>query len=231
MKGVILCAGEGERLRPLTLTTPKPLLPIGDRPLIEHTIEWLASYGVHDLYINLHHLGDRIEAHLGDGSRYNARITYSHERELQGTAGALRAFTGLLNEPFVVVYGDILTEFDLGKLEAFRLSHGGTGTLVVQRTDRPHDCDIVETDRNDRVIALYHAPGDFSHGDLGNAALYLLEPEILEFLPNKGAADFIVDLFPRALEAGKELYAYESDEELLDIGTHERYEEAQRRYA
>ena len=230
MKGVILCAGEGERLLPMTLTTPKPLLPIGDKPLIDHTIAWLASYEIHDLFINLHHLGEMIGAHLGDGSRYGARITYSKEEELQGTAGALRAFSQLLDEPFVVVYGDILTQFDLKKLEAFHRAHGGIGTLVVQRTNRPHDCDIVEVDTDNKVIALHHAPGDFSHGNLGNAALYLLEPEILEFLPPHGPADFVVDLFPHALEAGNAIYAYESDEELLDIGTHARYEEAQRRY-
>ncbi len=231
MKGVILCAGEGERLRPMTLTTPKPLLPIGNKPLIEHTIEWLASYGIHDLFINLHYLGNRIEAHLGDGGKYGAHITYSHEEELQGTAGALRAFADLIDEPFVAVYGDILTQFDLNKLEAFHRAHGGIGTLVVQRTDRPHDCDIVEVNEDQQVIGLHHAPGDFSRGNLGNAALYLLEPEILEFLPQRGAADFVVDLFPQALAEGKALYAYESDEELLDIGTHARYEEAQRRYA
>ena len=231
MKAVILCAGEGERLRPLTLTTPKPLLPIGNKPLIEHTIEWLARYGIHDLFINLHYLGETIEARLGDGGKHGAHITYSHEEELQGTAGALRAFADLIDEPFVVVYGDILTLFDLGKLEAFHRAHGAIGTLVVQRTDRPHDCDIVEVDVNFKVIGLHHAPGDFSHGNLGNAALYLLEPEILSFLPPQGPADFVVDLFPQALAEGKALYAYESDEELLDIGTHARYEEAQRRYA
>lgn len=231
MKAVILCAGEGERLRPLTLTTPKPLLPIGNKPLIEHTIEWLARYDIQDLFINLHHLGEVIEAHLGDGNKYGAHITYSHEKELQGTAGALRAFSDRLDEPFVVVYGDILTQFDLGKLEAFHRAHGGIGTLVVQRTDRPHDCDIVEIDTDNRIVGLHHAPGDFSHGNLGNAALYLLEPEILEFLPQRGAADFVVDLFPQALAEGRALYAYESDEELLDIGTRERYKEAQRRYA
>ena len=90
MKAVILCAGEGERLRPLTLTTPKPLLPIGDRPLIEHTIDWLVDYGINELCINLHHLGDEIERHLGDGSRWGVHITYSHEQILLGTAGALR---------------------------------------------------------------------------------------------------------------------------------------------
>jgi len=230
MKGVILAAGEGERLRPLTLTTPKPLLPIGDRPLIEHTIAWLRRYGVDEVFINLHHLGEQIEEHLGDGSDFGVAITYSYEEELLGTAGALRAFAESLDEAFVVVYGDVLTDFDLDSLRAYHERKRGIATIVVQRTDRPGDCDIVETDQESRITAFHHAPGSFAHGDLGNAALYLLEPEVLPYLPLKGVTDFIVDLFPRALEAGEGLYAYESTEELLDIGTKERYEEAQRRY-
>ena len=230
MKGVILVAGEGERLRPLTLTTPKPLLPIGDRPLIEHTIAWLSRYGVDEVFINLHHLGEQIEEHLGDGSDFGVAITYSYEEELLGTAGALRAFAESLDEAFVVVYGDVFTDFDLDSLRAYHERKGGIATIVVQRTDRPGDCDIVETDQESRITAFHHAPGSFAHGDLGNAALYLLEPEVLPYLPLKGVTDFIVDLFPRALEAGEGLYAYKSTEELLDIGTKERYEEAQRRY-
>ncbi len=231
MKAVILCAGEGERLRPLTLTTPKPLLPIGDRPLVEHTIEWLVGYGITELCINLHYLGDEIERHLGDGGRLGVHIVYSHEEVLLGTAGALRPFATVLDESFVVVYGDILTRFDIVQLDAFHRAHGGIGTIVVQRTDRPHDCDIVEVDDTGRITALYRAPGDFGHGSLGNAALYLLEPDILAYLPQNGAADFVADVFPRALAAGESLYAYESDEELLDIGTHARYKQAQRRFA
>ncbi len=187
MKGVILCAGEGERLRPLTLTTPKPLLPVGDRPLIEQTIAWLRGFGVVDLFINLHHLGEKIEEHLGDGSDFGVSITYSHEEVLQGTAGALRAFTEALDETFVVVYGDVLTDLDLQALLSYHEGKGGIATLVVQRTDRPQDCDIVEMDRNSHITAFHHAPGSFAYGNLGNAALYLLEPKILRYLPAKGA--------------------------------------------
>lgn len=230
MKAVILCAGEGERLRPLTLTTPKPLLPIGGRPLVEHTIDWLRDHDAIDLFINLHHLGERIESHLGDGSRFGVRITYSHEAVIQGTAGGLRAFRGALDGPFFVVYGDVLTRLDLDRLRADHEGTGGIGTLVAQHTGRPHDCDILEVDETRRITAFHRAPGSFDYGDLGSAALYLLEPEILDYIPEGGAPDFIADVFPPALAAGERLYAYESDEELLDIGTPERYEDAQRRF-
>ncbi len=229
MKAVILCAGEGERLRPLTLTTPKPLLPIGGRPLVEHTIDWLRGYGATDLLINLHHLGERIESHLGDGRRFGVRISYSHEAVIQGTAGALRAFADALDAAFLVIYGDVLTHLDLDRLRADRVRTAGIGTLVAQRTDRPEDCDILEVDETRRITALHRAPGSFAYGNLGSAALYLLEPEILDYIPEGGAPDFVADVFPRALAAGERLYAYESEEELLDIGTPERYKAAQRR--
>jgi len=232
MQGVILCAGEGERLRPLTLKTPKPLLPIRGKPLLDWTVEWLRRFGVRDLFINLHHLPDAIPAYLGTGLARGVHVTYSFEKELQGTAGALRAFRDRLRQPFVVIYGDVLpTALDLDALRAYHRAKGGIGTLVLQKTDRPHDSDVVELEEDGRVKALHHAPGTFDHGDLGSAAVYLLEPGILRYLPESGKADFVRDLFPAALQGGERLYGYVTEKELPDIGTPERYEKTQRRTA
>jgi len=231
MKGVILCAGEGERLRPLTLTTPKPLLEIGGRPLLERTIAWLRGCGVVEVFINLHHLGGRIRAHVGDGSRFGVRVTYSEEETLLGTAGALRAFAPRLDEAFVVVYGDVVADpLDLADLTRAHVGKGGVGTLVLQKTDRPGDADVIEVDRDLRVLAFHKTPGDFRHGDLSSAALYLLEPEILKDIPAALAADFVADVFPRTLARGGQLFGYVTNQELLDIGTPERLAEARRRY-
>jgi mannose-1-phosphate guanylyltransferase/phosphomannomutase len=231
MKAVILCAGEGERLRPLTLTTPKPLLEIGGRPLLERTIAWLRGCGVVELFINLHHLGKKIRGHVGDGSRLGVRITYSEEKTLLGTAGALRAFAPHLDEPFVVVYGDVVADpLDLANLARAHAAKGGVGTLVLQRTDRPGDADVIEVDRDGRVLAFHKTPGDFRHGDLSSAALYVLEPDVLHDVPPVGAADFVADVFPRTLARGARLYGYVTDKELLDIGTPGRLAEARRRY-
>ena len=232
MQGVILCAGEGERLRPITLKTPKPLLPIRGRPLLEWTVEWLRRFGVKDLFINLHHLPDAIPSHLGTGAAFGVRVTYSFEKELLGTAGALRAFRDRLRQPFVVVYGDVLpTALDLDALRAYHRAKGGIGTLVLQKTDRPHDSDVVELEEDGRVKALHHAPGTFDHGDLGSAAVYLLEPGILRYLPESGKADFVRDLFPAVLQGGERLYGYVTEKDLPDVGTPERYEKTQRRTA
>lgn len=231
MKAVILCAGEGERLRPFTLTTPKPLLEVGGRPLLERTIGWLRGCGVVELFINLHHLGEKIRGHVGDGTRFGVRVTYSEERTLLGTAGALRAFVPRLDEPFVVVYGDVVADpLDLGDLARAHRAKGGVGTLVLQKTDRPGDADVIEVDRDLRVLAFHKTPGDFRHGDLASAALYLLEPDLLDDIPSSGSADFIVDVFPRTLARGGRLFGYVTDKELLDIGTPERLAEARRRY-
>ena len=232
MQGVILCAGEGERLRPLTQTTPKSLLRVRGRPLLDWTVDWLRRHRVTDLFINLHHLPDAIPAHLGTGLARGVHVTYSFEKELLGTAGALRAFRDPLRQPFVVVYGDVLpTVLDLDAVRAYHRAKGGIGTLVLQKTDRPHDSDIVEIAKDGRVATLHHAPGTFDHGDLGSAAVYVLEPAILCYLPDTGKADFVRDLFPAALQGGEKLYGYVTEKELPDIGTPERYDRAQRRTA
>ena len=155
MQGVILCAGEGERLRPLTLSTPKPLLLVRGRPLLDWTIDWLRRSGVRDLFINLHHLPDAIPSHLGTRTARGVHVTYSFEKELLGTAGALRAFRDRLRQPFVVIYGDVLpTALDLDALRAYHRAKGGIGTLVLQKTDRPQDSDVVELENDGRVKAL-----------------------------------------------------------------------------
>jgi len=232
MQGVILCAGEGERLRPMTLSTPKPLLLIRGRPLLDWTIEWLRRSRVSDLFINLHHLPDAIPAYLGTGLARGVHVTYSFEKELLGTAGALYAFRDRLTQPFVLVYGDVLpTALDLDALRAYHRAKGGIGTLVLQKTDRPQDSDVVEIAQDGRVTALHHAPGSLEHGNLGNAAVYLLEPRIIRYLKETGKADFVRDLFPAALEGGERLYGYMTEKELPDIGTPERYEKTQRRTA
>jgi len=224
MKAVILCAGKGERLRRLTASVPKPLLPVDGEPLLDRTIAWLKRHGITELFVNLHHLGNRIVEHLGDGASRGVRVTYSHEEALLGTAGALRAFAPHLNETFVLVYGDVVADvLDLADLLDFHRTRNGIATLVLQRTDRPHDSDVIERSKDGRIVGFHCTPGDFSHGDLGNAAVYVLESGILNYVPPSGVPDFVADVFPAALAAGEALYGYVTPTEVLDIGTPERY--------
>ncbi|NOX44572.1 MAG: nucleotidyltransferase family protein [Caldiserica bacterium] len=230
-KAVLLCAGEGTRLRPLTYEIPKPLVRVGGKPLLGWNLEVLAAAGVEEVLINLHHKPERIIAYVGDGARFGVSIQYSFEEELLGTAGALDRMRDRLTGPFLVVYGDVvLDDFPFESFFAFHRDHPGIGTVVLQETDRPGDCDIAELDPGGRIVAWHPAPGDFRYGKWGNAAVYLLEPRILSYLPRGARWDFVRDLFPAVLAAGETLWGFISPVELLDIGTPERLEEARRRF-
>lgn len=223
MKAVVLCAGVGERLRPLTDEVPKPLIPVRGKPLLAWTLERLSACGVTEVLINLHHLPHKITGFLGNGSAFGLSVAYFFEEELLGTAGALDRMRGHLRGPFFVVYGDVfLDEFPLRDLQEILRERGGLGVIVVQNTDRPQDCDIVEMSKDGRVVALHPAPGDFRFGSWGNAAVYFLSPKILNYLPRGAKWDFVRDLFPRTLSAGETLWAYPSPVPLPDIGTPER---------
>ncbi|MGC9530457.1 MAG: nucleotidyltransferase family protein [Candidatus Bipolaricaulaceae bacterium] len=223
MKAVVLCAGVGERLRPLTDSRPKPMVEVGGRPLLDWTLRALRRAGVDEVLINLHYLPHHITWFVGDGRRFGLSVRYFWEDQLRGTAGALHPMRPQLQDPFFVVYGDVfLGDFPLQDLRSFFQIRDGLGALVVQPTLRPQDCDIVEVDHTGQVVALHPAPGDFRWGELGNAAVYLLSPRALRYLPPAGTEDFVRDLFPRALAAGEILWAYRSEHELWDIGTPDR---------
>lgn len=238
-KALILAAGEGTRLRPLTLDRPKPMLPIGGKPLLEHTIEWLRRYGIEQVSINTHYCPDVIVNHLGDGSAWNVRITYSHEDAILGTAGAVRKLETFLNDgPFVVVYGDVLTDLDLQSLLAF---HDGVvarepaagATMSLYHVPNPTEVGLVGLDENRRVTCFVEKPKpDQVFTDLANAGVLIVEPSIIKYIPPATFYDFGRDLFPRLLEANVSLYGWVIPDEtyLLDIGTPEKYAQAQREW-
>ena len=229
-KAVVLSAGEGLRLRPLTTSRPKVMVPLNGRPLLEHHVEHLKRHGIEEIYINLHHAPQCIQDHFGDGSRFGVRIVYSYEPELRGTAGALNGFREALTETFAVHYGDVVSELDLASMLRFHRKNEATATLAVHPTHRPADSDIVEIDEGARVVAVHHAPGSFEYGTLGNAASYIAEPKLLDYLPPQGKFDFIQDVFHGMLAAGDRIYAYETEDYMQDIGTPERYQMAITRY-
>lgn len=226
MKAIILSAGKGTRMKEVNEDIPKVLLPILDKPMILWNIELLKSHGIEDIAINTHHLSNKIKDYLGNGEKLGVNIKYSYEDELLGTSGALNNFKNYLKEPFVVLYGDVISLLDLQKLIDFHTKKGAAASLVIHDTDHPEDSDIVQVDENAKVINLIHKPGDDSFGILGNAALYVVEPTIFNYLP-EGKSDFIKDVFSDMLKKGEPIYGYNTKEFVKDAGTPERIEKVE----
>ena len=227
LKALILAAGVGSRLRPLTDSCPKPMLLVAGRPLLAWTLEWLRSYGVREAALNLHHLPEVVMTGLGDGSAFGMRLHYAHESELRGTAGALHNFAGLFNEPFLVVYGDLLLSLELDELIALHHGRGALLTLALKQTETPHSQGMVEVDTHGRVVRFVEKPAQWDGGPTANAGVYVCAPEVVDWVP-PGASDFGHDIIPAMLRAGAPVYAAAVGGTVLDIGTPQAYAAAQK---
>ncbi len=229
MRALVLAAGEGRRLRPLTLDRPKPMLPVGGRPLLEHIILLLKKHGITEIAINLHYKPWTIISHLGCGGRFGVRIQYSFEKRLLGSAGAARRLDWFLCKgPFIVFYGDLYTDLDLSELIAAHRRRGGWITMALYEVDNPTACGIVKLDGRGRVVRFVEKPRPeqvFSR--LANAGVLVVEPQVLGMIPPEQPCDFGHDLFPQMLAADLPIYGYPIDDLLIDIGTPENYRRAQ----
>lgn len=223
---VVLSAGLGTRLRPLTDTLPKPMAPVAGVPLLERTVRHLAAHGVRDVCVNLHHLPRVVLDHFGDGRAFGVRLHFALEEELLGTAGALNAFRDFLDAPFLIWYGDVLSDIDLSALEAFHREKGGAASVALYRVDNPTQCGLVDLDASGRILRFVEKP-PVAFTDLANAGIYLCEPQVLDFIPASGFSDFGRDVFPALLAAGVALYGYPLAEYLIDVGSPEKLARAE----
>lgn len=229
--GVILAAGEGHRLRPLTLARPKPMLPISGRPVIEHTVGWLRRHGITRISINLHHCPRAVIDHFGDGSRFGVEITYSVEETLLGTAGGVKRMAASFDGAFVVIYGDVLTDLDLTDLLTL---HGSQPeephiSMCLYRVANPSACGIVALDDRGRVTRFVEKPSrEEVFSDLASAGVLVVDPALLEYVPDDRPYDFGADLLPQLLRARAPIYGWPlpSSAYLIDIGTPESYARA-----
>jgi len=227
MRALILAAGEGTRLRPLTADRPKPMLRVGDRPLLEHLVRLLRRHGVHEIAINLHYKPEPIVDHFGDGQRFGVQITYSHEDSLLGSAGAAKQLEWFLDDTFLVLYGDVLTDLNLTALVEHHHARAVAGTIAVYEVDEPTRCGIVQLGPDDRVVRFVEKPSSAAFGTLANAGVYVLEPSVLQAVPAGQPFDFGHDLFPRLLAQGVHLSGYRAASYVLDVGSPERYAQAE----
>lgn len=226
MQALILAGGEGTRLRPLTSTIPKPVVPLADRPLISYMIEWLRGHGVDDVILSCGFMADGVRAVLGDGSALGVRLRYLEEPHALGTGGALKFAEELLDERFFMLNGDVLTDMDLTAQLRQHERTGARVTLALIRVEDPSAYGLVRRNPDCSVSEFLEKPGpEQIDDDLINAGAYVIEREVLDGMAPAGTNISIErEVFPGLVEEG--LFGYAASGYWLDIGTPQRYLEA-----
>jgi len=225
MQAVILAGGRGARLGDQTREIPKPMMIIGDKPLLHHQVDLLVSNGIQDIILLVNYLKDSIISYFDDGTAFNARVSYFEEPMPLGTTGGIREIEERLRGDFLLVYGDVMFNMDISRLIRFHHLKNSNCTLVLHPNDHPYDSDLVEINPEGRIVAFHskpHKPGNSYH-NLVNAGVYVLSPGILKFIEKGKKADFGRDLFPRIFNQ-VEMYGYKTPEYLKDMGTPDRLE-------
>src|ERR1019366_274973 len=215
MRPMVLAAGPGPRLRPLTYEITKPMVPVLDRPVMEHILDLLERHGFGEVIANLHYFPESIREHFGE------RLSYRVEEELLGTAGGVRAcreFFG--SEPFIVISGDALTDIDLGALAARHRSAGGIATLAVKQVPDTREYGVVLHDADGRITGFQEKPEpEDALSNLGNCGIYVFDPSIFDYFPERPFVDWAKDVFPVLLEQDVPFHIHEVSEYWNDVGS------------
>jgi mannose-1-phosphate guanylyltransferase len=225
VKAMLLAAGLGTRLRPLTYELPKPMVPVLGRPVMEHILRLLAKHGFDDVVANLHYFPDLIRGRFGDGSDYGVRLVYSHEPELLGTAGGVRNVRDHFgDETFLIISGDALTDIDLGALWAAHEEKGGIATLALKRVEDTSQFGVVIVGEDGRIQGFQEKPDPAEAlSNLGNCGIYVFEPEIFDYFPDTEFVDWAMDVFPTLLAQDVSFYGHEFPDYWNDVGSLEEY--------
>lgn len=247
MKAMVMAAGVGSRLEPLTVNVPKPMVPVVTRPAMEHILALLRRHGVTEVVANLWYLPESIEAYFGDGAAFGVSLRYSREEELRGTAGGVLAARRLLlssareagddgnschdedDGTFLLIAGDALTCADLTRLVEFHREKKALVTIGLKPVADPSKFGVVTCDDDGRIVAFQEKPrpGE-ARSNLANTMIYVFEPEIFDYIPAEGTPDFGKDIFPRLVREGLPFYGLALDEYWCDIGTLSQYRLAHR---
>jgi mannose-1-phosphate guanylyltransferase/mannose-1-phosphate guanylyltransferase/phosphomannomutase len=228
---MILAAGLGTRLRPITYDRPKPMVPVLNRPVMEHIALLLARHGFTEVLANLHWFPDLIQGHFGDGSEFGIDLSYSQEEQLLGTAGGVRNAAGFLGDSFLVISGDALTDIDLAAMRDFHASHDGIASLATKRVTDTTQYGVVIVSAEGRVQGFQEKPDPAEAlSDLANCGIYMFDAEIFDHFPGAGEsklagpddpdgfADWAMDVFPSLLDSDVPFYSHEIDAYWNDIG-------------
>ncbi len=229
---MVLAAGKGTRLFPLTGEVPKPMAPVVDTPIIGHIFGLLARHGISEAYVNVHYLADALLKAYGQKSSVNGmQVSLVREKELSGTAGGVKYLAGVagsFDETFVVISGDALTDVDIRDLLAFHKQKGALATIALHRVFDTSEFGVVEIDEEDNILGFQEKPApEEAISTLANTGIYVLEPEVFDYIPNDTFFDFARDVFPRLLETKEKFVGYQGNFYWSDIGTLEAYRQAQ----
>ncbi|NLN41228.1 MAG: NTP transferase domain-containing protein [Clostridiales bacterium] len=224
MKGIIMAGGAGSRLRPLTCDLPKPMVPIMNRPVMHYSIELLKKYKIEDIGVTLQYLPKMIQNYFGDGSQYKVKLHYFIEDTPLGTAGSVKNAQEFLDETFIVISGDALTNIDLSKAIEFHKSKKSIATLILKKVEVPLEYGVVITNQDGAITRFLEKPGwGEVFSDTVNTGIYILEPEVLDYFQPGIKFDFSKDLFPMLLEEKIPMYGYITEEYWCDIGDTKSY--------
>src|SRR6266567_7454032 len=225
MKAMILAAGVGSRLDPLTRNLPKPLVPIVNRPVMEHIIELLRKHGCTEIVVNVHYLGDQIESYFGDGSRLGVKIHWSREDQLWGDAGSVKRMEQILrDDTFIVVGGDDLADIDLTRLVKTHKEKKALATIALSLVDDPSEYGIVLTNEDDRITRFLEKPkGEVIFSNQANTGVYVFEPDIFELIPHNTFYLFGKQFFPKILDQKRPMYGHLTASYWKDVGNLEVY--------
>lgn len=226
-QAVILASGEGVKMRPFTYEIPKPLIPVKDKPILEHGIAMLRDNGIRDIIITISHLGQKIEDHFGDGSKYNVKITYVHENKPSGTGGALRAAKKhIQNAPFFVLYGDVLLDLDIADfMQAHQSNKAAVSSIALTSVADPSAYGAVKM-RGLRVVEFSEKPIiDDDTSRLVFAGCAAFNPSVFNFITKqRGSLSLEQDIFPELIEQGR-LFGYPFEGQWFDVATPEVYDQ------
>jgi NDP-sugar pyrophosphorylase family protein len=227
MQALILAGGKGTRLRPLTMHTPKPIVPIANRPFLLYQLELLKRADVRDVILSLSYQPQKIEDKIGDGTDYNVRVSYAVEASPLGTAGAYRNAASLISETTVVFNGDVLTDIDMNEVIRSHRERQAAATIVLAPVPNPTAYGLVETDKDGRVRRFLEKPKpEEVTCDTINAGIYILEPRVLDYVPEGEPFMFEYGVFPKLLEHNEPFYSYIWRGYWRDIGTASSYLQA-----
>jgi mannose-1-phosphate guanylyltransferase/phosphomannomutase len=220
MKAVLLAAGKGDRLGEMTRVTPKVMIPINGKPLIEWNIGLCKQHGITDIYINLYHLPRIVTDYLGNGERFGVTLTYAHEAKLMGTGGGVKQFSKSLQEaPFFVIYADNWSDFDLKLIRQHHKTTGAEMTIALFHLEDVHLSGVAVLDQEDRILKFFEKPKtDPPPSHWVNAGIYLMEPHLLSRIP-VGTCDFGREVIPRWIQDGVHVAGIKMKKKVIPIDT------------